>query len=650
MAGELNLSIRLNAEQAQQALNQLQAKAAETKNRFKEFSDRVDAVAQALRTMAAYSSEAFSRMVESTARVEAHNAALNRLGAAYELVRARTNDAVTAEQAVRVQQQLTQAGYRVTAEQLATITARAREYAIANGTDLNQALDQVTETLRGLSGEGLQRYGIQLTNAHTRGDAFRQAISQMDGQLRRSGTTMQTTAESADVLRRNWTQMQDGIIGRIAGWLQLAEAIRGVNDILDGTFARMQRANGMTGHDDMAGREAAANRLNNAGARRYFDANSLGRLNTHDAHQVAWYVEHGDIEGARRAMGLGQAQRDEQNARDTVAAAGGPANDNGTPTATERLRYGSASSGSRTSDSLTAASFGGSSGFASAMSAIGGAMGGGFGFGGIGGMVSEEMAAEAALAQAVVESERLKREARQATLDAEKEQHRQHEELREQERANTAKREAAMADAAIGRDTLQTQLNERFQAHAELHETRAQGMAGLVEGAYNSMTGALRTHIAAVITGRESIGEAIKATLQEVLLALAVESAVKAIFQTAEGIGAAAIGNYPGALQHFTSAGIYAAVAAGAGLGYAGVSAIGGGEQKSAGGFGAGSPGAAASTRGPSGAANDNGGGVMNVYVNGFAMTEAGVQDAVVGAVELGAMRGRRVRGLQYAA
>jgi hypothetical protein len=31
-------------------------------------------------------------------------------------------------------------------------------------------------------------------------------------------------------------------------------------------------------------------------------------------------------------------------------------------------------------------------------------------------------------------------------------------------------------------------------------------------------------------------------------------------------------------------------------------------------------------------------------------MTEAGVQDAVVGAVELGAMRGRRVRGLQYAA
>jgi hypothetical protein len=643
MAGELNFAIRLNAEQAQQALSQLQQQTAQTKNRFKEFSDGVENVAAALRSMATYMEEGFSRMVESSARVEAHNNALNRLGAAYELVRARTNDAVTAEQAVHVQQQLTQAGYRVTAEQLAIITARAREYARANGTDLNQALDQVSETLHSLSGEGLQRFGIQIRNAHTRGDAFREAITQMDGALQHAGVSAQSTAESADILRRNWQQMQDGIISRIAGWLDLGTAIRGVNELLDGTFSRMQRANGMTGHDDMAGREAAANRLNAAGARRYFGANELGRLNTHDAHQVAWYVEHGDIEGARRAMGFGQAQRDEQNMRDAAALSGAPANDNARPTATERTRYtpsGAASSTHTNSEYLQQFLAGGAN---DVLAGVGG-------FGGLARRVSAESAAEMELAHAIEESERLKREARQATLDAEKEQLRQQQELREQERANTAKHEAAIADAARGRESVQVQLNERFAAHAELHETRAQGMAGLIEGAYNTMTGALKQHIAAVAQGKESIGEALKATVEEVLLNLAVESTVKALFETAQGIAAAATGAAPVAAGHFASAGMYAAVAAAGFGGYAAVGALGGSSAPaSAVGFG-GSPGAAASTRGPGSAANDNGN-VTNVYnISGFAMTHEGVQDAVIGAAEGGIARGRRIRGLQHAA
>lgn len=88
---------------------------------------------------------------------------------------------------------------------------------------------------------------------------------------------------------------------------------------------------------------------------------------------------------------------------------------------------------------------------------------------------------------------------------------------------------------------------------------------GLKDGLAGTASGLLSTAIAAGIAG-ESIGAAVQKKLSESLAALAEESAVQALFETAKGF-AALFTNPAEAGTHFTSAGIFAATAAVAGLG-----------------------------------------------------------------------------------
>lgn len=90
-------------------------------------------------------------------------------------------------------------------------------------------------------------------------------------------------------------------------------------------------------------------------------------------------------------------------------------------------------------------------------------------------------------------------------------------------------------------------------------------LEGLKDGLAGTASGLLSTAIAAGIAG-ESIGAAVQKKLSESLAALAEESAVQALFETAKGF-AASFTNPVEAGTHFTSAGIFAATAAVAGLG-----------------------------------------------------------------------------------
>ncbi len=94
-------------------------------------------------------------------------------------------------------------------------------------------------------------------------------------------------------------------------------------------------------------------------------------------------------------------------------------------------------------------------------------------------------------------------------------------------------------------------------------------MGSVFSSAMQSMTGALKTHIAAVVAGKETIGQALQGVLNETLMALTQEAIVKALFNTAEGFAALASYRPAEAVQHFTAAGIYAAVAGAAGAGAA---------------------------------------------------------------------------------
>lgn len=84
---------------------------------------------------------------------------------------------------------------------------------------------------------------------------------------------------------------------------------------------------------------------------------------------------------------------------------------------------------------------------------------------------------------------------------------------------------------------------------------------GIAAQGLTTLGGAFKSHLAAVITGKETIGQALQAMLHETMLSLAQESAVKALFNTAEGIAAFASGNIGKGTQHMIAAGTYGAVA-----------------------------------------------------------------------------------------
>lgn len=120
-------------------------------------------------------------------------------------------------------------------------------------------------------------------------------------------------------------------------------------------------------------------------------------------------------------------------------------------------------------------------------------------------------------------------------------------------------------------NTVTSATNRQTQAvsrsGAESARVAATGLNDLKQGLGGVASGLVSTGIAAAIAG-ENIGDALKKSLAASLTALAQESAVKALFETAQGL-AMLFTAPPAAGAHFAAAGMYAAVAVAAGAGAA---------------------------------------------------------------------------------
>ena len=157
------------------------------------------------------------KTAEFAAAVEQQEMAITRLGPAYEAVRAATAGVVTAQDALKAQQTLVQAGIRVSSEQLATITRAAREYSRATGTELTQSLEQLTDALRTGSGEGLGRFGVSLQQGVTGSRAFGSALEQLTAQQRNAGVSARTLREDLDKLPEGLMAVGRSILSVLEG-------------------------------------------------------------------------------------------------------------------------------------------------------------------------------------------------------------------------------------------------------------------------------------------------------------------------------------------------------------------------------------------------------------------------------------------------
>ncbi len=249
-ADKISIKVEADTRDAQQNLRQFQGQATQTAQagerigqRFDGAGDKVKAFAASvvrvgtavIGATAAFAAGAY-KVAEFAARVEQQEAAINRLGPAYDAVRIATDGVVTAQDALKAQQTLVQAGIRVSAEQLGTITRAAREYARATGTEVTGALEQLTDALRTNSAEGLGRFGVSLQQGQTGVTAFSSALGQLQQQ-------QATTQASARTLREDLDKLPEGLmeLGRVAlsiasGPLDvLMRTITGLSGITTGT-------------------------------------------------------------------------------------------------------------------------------------------------------------------------------------------------------------------------------------------------------------------------------------------------------------------------------------------------------------------------------------------------------------------------------
>lgn len=180
-----------------------------------------------------------SNIPQAAAGAERHQTALRQLGGAYAYVQQATNGVVSAEQAALVQQRALQSGLRLSAQELAAVTARARDFARSTGTDINQALEQLTDQLIN-PGEELSKFGIRLQAGTEAGDAMREALRQLQQQAAQTAPAQASLAETLEMTARAQREASDALSGFIAKRLELRDFFTQFTSYLDDTVGRIE--------------------------------------------------------------------------------------------------------------------------------------------------------------------------------------------------------------------------------------------------------------------------------------------------------------------------------------------------------------------------------------------------------------------------
>ena len=228
---------------------------------MKSFGKDLGAIFTALGSVAAGAIAVGAALGAATAHAEKTARAYRSLGdETWALVQAQTAGSVSLEQANKAHQSLVRSGLRVTGRELATLTRAAREYALATGTDVDQALEKLTEGLRGGSADALHEFGIRVQEGTGRVAMMHGALRQLEQGFRGVAPAAQTTEEAMRALGTNFLDVVS-MGGRfIAEWSGVSSLIREVGELTAGA------ANALREYFDARDRLKASNARDDANA------------------------------------------------------------------------------------------------------------------------------------------------------------------------------------------------------------------------------------------------------------------------------------------------------------------------------------------------------------------------------------------------
>jgi len=154
---------------------------------------------------------------------------VSKLGGAYAQVQAATNGVVTAQEALKAQQALVQSGLRVSDAELAAITRKARDFALATGTDATQALDQLVEGLRQGEAGSLRKYGIAVDANKSRTRQFHDSLADLQKEQAKSAAQQTTLNEELSKTPGLLHSVVGSMANAVSQALGFDKALRGLN-------------------------------------------------------------------------------------------------------------------------------------------------------------------------------------------------------------------------------------------------------------------------------------------------------------------------------------------------------------------------------------------------------------------------------------
>lgn len=559
------------------------------------------------------------------ASAERQEAALRRLGSAYDVVSAATNGAFSAQQALTLQGQIQAAGVRVNEQQLGLLARAAREYAQATGNDASEAVEKLTNAIVNNSEDALSELNLSQARATNSTQTLANMTRELEARFRGVAPAARTLNEDLEKLPQVLTYIGNAAAQAAAGGLRsFIDALWGAGsatamwrDVTN--FADDRRNIGRQQQTDSsnASRTSARERAIAALSSRNLtiDASAFGGLQgmsereltrvteiaesarfgnaainqTHVNNEMRTFLEQRGIaqrEDDRRAGTTAAPTRPteewerqkEQIAKTLSNATGGVSNAAlAFERAAKRMELATGQIASEAND-LAVSLVGANNALRNRFQTLGNALG----------LQGLDAAEGAELFGGIADAQE---GGGAATRDARARQQR----IFARDRTT---REQAFGSSLGGRVAAGLGVStDALATEAKL----TQGYADTITGAFGKIGDAISRHVELVASGQETIGQALLAGTFEVTKALAMEALPRALMETAAGF--AALANPITAATaplHFTAAGVYGAVAAGAGL-VAGVTGALGGASP-AGAAGAGGARATGAARAASGA------------------------------------------------
>jgi hypothetical protein len=575
---EINIDV-----QARQALNAMQSVQREAQKTARATASLAEKTTKIVEVNSRYVGVAVTSLAGLAAayvsirmRAEETERGIRALAGAYEQVQVATNGAVSATEALSARQQLLDAGLQPTADQLAAVTRAAVDYSRATGVEMSEAINAVTRAITERHGPAIQQLGLHINGAMTAQQAMNAMTRDMGARMAAAGPPVRTLAEDlrmlqdsavaigtrvADALQRAFAPLHS-LIDRIHGGGTAASIWRELVTLgeADRTIAQQQRSNAIAER-----RLQARERLARMGVR--IDPAQLRSMSVEELERAAATANadtaREQIEVDRRARARAEAERAEAERlrREDEAKQARVEAREGKGVRTDQFRE----ERRLKLDELRVQVFG--------LSEVTALMARSFTelqtkalqvantLGITARTIEEENDLFRSIIDSIDERERARAEEQRRVVD-------QREDVfaKELERANR-ERESSIEGRLASSLGVQTSSLE-----AEARAT--QQYADTITSAYQRMTGAITQHVEAVVTGQETIGQALLGAVADVTLALAREALPRSLMELAAGL--AALANPVTAATaplHFAASGVYAAIAAGAGIVGAGASA-----------------------------------------------------------------------------